>query len=111
MRHHVCLPKLARSRSTLTTHCSAEGGDTRRSHLEGEGDAAELYRFGRASGTQRSLAWGAARLDGSFRVRIAAGRLGSQPQEAKGGGRAVAPPRGAVRPRRHAARLASEHVL
>ena len=57
------------------------------------------------------LAWGAARLDGSLRVRIAAGRLGSQPQEARGGGRAVAPPRGAVRPRRHAARLASEHVL
>lgn len=106
---HLDHPLLGRGRRH---EAQPPGGGGRRRGVEG-GDAA-VGRFGRASGTHRSLAWGASQLDGSFRVRIAARRLGSQPQGARGGGRAVAPPRGAVRPRghrRHVARPAGEHVL
>jgi hypothetical protein len=123
IRHHVCLPNLAWSRSTLTTHISAEGGGTRRSHLGGNtARKRRRLRPGVTAAQQPPIGSGADR-------RLVPGALCNQELRSpapggQGGQRDVAPPRrratktarhqdGAPPRRRlpHAWRLASEHML
>ena len=71
------------SAETTMAITTLEASATFGSRLGVRGQTRGIGHVGRASGPHRSLPLGPGRLSGSPRVRSAAGRLGSPPQEAR----------------------------